>query len=73
MQGPFSEEMNRALIHQTKAEYLVTKDTGREGGFPEKEAAAASCGCQLVIIGRPLEEEGISPDECLELVRSSSL
>lgn len=65
MQGPFSEEMNTALIHQTGAEYLVTKDTGAAGGFPEKARAAEKCGICLVIIGRPLEEKGISVEECL--------
>ncbi|MGN0364221.1 MAG: precorrin-6A/cobalt-precorrin-6A reductase [Bilifractor sp.] len=68
MQGPFSEEMNIALIHQTGAKYLVTKDTGREGGFPEKESAAKACGCTLVIIRRPLNEEGISVEECLNIL-----
>ena len=69
MQGPFSEEMNIALIHQTKAKYLVTKDTGREGGFPEKESAAKACGCRLIIIRRPLEEKGISVEECIRRIR----
>ena len=40
MQGPFSLEMNCALIHQTGARFLVTKDTGAAGGFPEKAEAA---------------------------------
>lgn len=69
MQGPFSEEMNIALIHQTKAKYLVTKDTGREGGFPEKESAAKVCGCRMIIIRRPLEEKGISVEECIRRIR----
>lgn len=69
MQGPFSEEMNIALIHQTKAKYLVTKDTGREGGFPEKESAAKACGCRMIIIRRPLEEKGISVEECVKRIR----
>lgn len=69
MQGPFSEEMNIALIHQTKAQYLVTKDTGREGGFPEKESAARACGCRMIIIRRPLEEKGISVEECVRRIR----
>ena len=64
MQGPFSEEMNIALIHQTKAAYLVTKNTGEAGGFPEKESAAARCGVKLVVIGNPVTEEGLSYDEC---------
>lgn len=71
MQGPFSEEMNIALIHQTRARYLVTKDTGREGGFPEKESAAKACGCRMIIIRRPLEEKGISVEECVRQIREA--
>ena len=69
MQGPFSEEMNIALIHQTGARYLVTKDTGREGGFPEKESAARACGCRMVIIRRPAGDTGISVEECVRQIR----
>ncbi len=69
MQGPFSEEMNIALIHQTGAKYLVSKDTGAAGGFPEKASAAEKCGICLVVIGRPLEEEGISVEECLAFLK----
>ena len=43
MQGPFSTEMNLALLRQTEAAYFVTKETGRAGGFHEKlEAAVGS-------------------------------
>ena len=72
MQGPFSEEMNIALIHQTRARYLVTKDTGREGGFPEKESAARACGCRMIIIRRPVGETGISVEECVRRIREKS-
>ncbi len=68
MQGPFSEEMNIALIHMTGAKYLVTKDTGVTGGYPEKVSAAHACGVQLVIIGRPLQEEGVSVKEALRII-----
>ncbi len=53
MQGPFSTEINTAMLRQTKASYLVTKDTGRTGGFPEKAEAARATGTVLVIIRRP--------------------
>ncbi|MDO4491213.1 MAG: precorrin-6A reductase [Lachnospiraceae bacterium] len=67
MQGPFSREMNVALLHMTKAAYLVTKDTGVTGGFPEKVEAARDCGAKLVIIGRPLQEQGVSVKEALRI------
>ena len=40
MQGPFSQAMNAALLRETGASILVTKDTGTAGGFAEKLAAA---------------------------------
>lgn len=64
MQGPFSTEMNMAMLRQYDCRYLVTKDSGKAGGFLEKAEAALACGATLVIIGRPLKEEGLSPEEC---------
>ena len=60
MQGPFSKEMNAAMLKQVKASYLVTKESGDAGGFEEKCKAAKECGVTLVVIGKPKEEEGIS-------------
>nr|WP_294676197.1 precorrin-6A reductase [uncultured Blautia sp.] len=60
MQGPFSAEINEAMLHQFQCSYLVTKDTGLAGGFPEKMEACQRCGVTPVIIGRPLKEEGLS-------------
>lgn len=64
MQGPFSAELNAAMLRQYDCRYLVTKDSGRAGGFLEKAEAALACHVKLVIIGRPLKEEGISLAEC---------
>lgn len=61
MQGPFSAELNAAMLRQTGARWLVTKDTGAAGGLPEKLAAARGTGAQVVMIDRPTEEEGLSP------------
>ncbi|NCB91046.1 MAG: precorrin-6A reductase [Clostridia bacterium] len=65
MQGPFSKEMNVALIHQLDISWMVTKESGAAGGFLEKYLAAKDTGCSLVIIGRPKKEEGSSLEECL--------
>ena len=70
MQGPFTEEMNRAMISMTGAEYLVTKQSGKIGGFGEKMDAAMKCGVTAVVIGRPPEEEGLSFDEMAEYIRT---
>lgn len=58
MQGPFSHEMNVALLRQTRADILVTKDTGKAGGFVEKLSAAREVGSVVLVIARPCEEEG---------------
>ena len=68
MQGPFSEEMNRAMLRQYDCRYLVTKDSGKAGGFPEKIQAAISCGAVPVIIGRPFGDTGISPGACRRML-----
>ena len=67
MQGPFSEELNTALLHTCGAKWLVTKDTGAAGGLPEKLAAAKRCGCQVILIDRP-QEEGMTPEEVHRLL-----
>lgn len=55
MQGPFSLEMNIATIRQMDCRYLMTRNSGAAGGFPEKAAAAEETGAELIIIGRPKE------------------
>lgn len=60
MQGPFSCQMNAATLQMTGAKFLVTKDTGKPGGFDEKIAAAKMAGAKLVVIGRPPQKEGLS-------------
>ena len=64
MQGPFSRELNAAMLRQYNCKYLVTKDTGKAGGFQDKIDAALECDAVPVIIGRPLKEEGMSVREC---------
>nr|WP_295305579.1 precorrin-6A reductase [uncultured Blautia sp.] len=68
MQGPFSMELNAAMLRQYDCKYLVTKDTGKAGGFQEKIDAALMCDVIPVIIGRPLQEEGLSVAECKRML-----
>ncbi len=68
--GPFSLEDNVALIRRSGARVLVTKASGRAGGFWEKVQAAHDTGCELVVIGRPTKEEGLTLEEAkAELAR----
>ena len=57
MQGPFSLELNVAMLHQYGIRWMVTKDGGATGGFPEKVQAAEQAGVPLVVIQRP-EDDG---------------
>lgn len=68
MQGPFSVEMNKAMIKQYDIRYLVTKEAGNAGGFPEKIRAAAECGITAVVVGRPAKEEGITVEEAKKIL-----
>ncbi len=70
VQGPFSLEMNLAMLRFTKAQYLVTKMTGSPGGFAEKIAAAEQAGAVPVIIGRPPEQSGLSLSQTIGLLCS---
>lgn len=59
MQGPFTEEMNVAMLHAVNAAIMVTKDSGGKGGFAEKAAAAKAAGIPLLVIGRPEQKNGL--------------
>lgn len=69
MQGPFSEEMDIAMLHMVNAKWLVTKETGRAGGFEQKRLAAQKTGAGLIVIGKPAEESGVSLEECMKLLQ----
>lgn len=62
-QGPFDEEMNYAMLRFTRAEWMVTKDTGDAGGYAAKLRAAARAGVKTVVIGRPTRETGLTVEE----------
>lgn len=68
MQGPFSQELNTALIRQFSIQWLVTKDGGAAGGFEEKVRAAEETGARLVVIRRP-KEEGESYETILRICK----
>jgi len=71
LQGPFSLEMNLAMIRQYQIRFLVTKDGGGAGGFHEKQEAAVGTGTELIVVGRP-DECGISMEELLRELSSGT-
>jgi precorrin-6x reductase len=68
MEGPFSLELNVAIIRQFHIEILVTKDGGTVGGFPEKAEAAKTTGTELIVLRSP-EEKGSTYREVLNICR----
>lgn len=68
MQGPFSEEMNTAMLRAVQGKFLVTKDSGGVGGFEEKVSAAKAAGATLVVIGRPPQKSGFAYKEIICLL-----
>lgn len=60
LQGPFSVEMNEAMIRQYGIKCLVTKQSGRTGGFEEKIEAARRAGIPVFVVGQGQKEVGNS-------------
>lgn len=56
MQGPFSEELNYCILKQIGANWLVTKNSGKEGGYQHKCEAALRAGVNIIVIGRVEEK-----------------
>jgi len=73
MQGPFSKELNRAMFAETKAQILVTKETGAAGGFPEKVEAARELDMRVAVLRRPPDTDGITVTELANRLKEGSL
>lgn len=50
LQGPFSTEMNAAILKQYDIRHMVTKNSGRTGGYQEKLEAAKMLGIPVYVI-----------------------
>ena len=57
MVGPFSKNMNKAMLQEFDIRYLVTKDAGISGGFLEKMEAALELGVTLIVVASPYDEK----------------
>lgn len=58
MQGPFTAEMNEAMIDMYQIKAVVSKISGTAGGFGEKLAAAKKKDIPFYVIGNPEEAVG---------------
>lgn len=68
MQGPFTQEMNEAVMRQYGIRYLLTKQSGLAGGYWEKCRAAQAVGAEVVAISPPEEAEGYSVEEVEQMI-----
>lgn len=73
MQGPFSEEMNMAVLKHYRADVVVTKESGPAGGLREKISAAIKLGIPVIVVKRPNEPPGAvwTVEEAVELALKS--
>ncbi|TKI08033.1 precorrin-6A reductase [Martelella alba] len=53
MTGPFSRELNLALYRQYRPDVMITKESGREGGYVDKVLPCLDEGIPCVVIRRP--------------------
>ena len=51
--GPFSKELNMVLLKEFNIKYLVTKESGIEGGVIEKIEASKELNVEIIMINRP--------------------
>lgn len=66
MQGPFSKAMNEIILNEYGISYLVTKISGKNGGFTEKIEAARSQNTKICLIGIPEKnKDGRSLEEVI--------
>ena len=66
LQGPFSADFNKSVIEEYHIDLLITKESGKTGGFAEKITACEECDIPAIVIARPADE-GLSYEEVLHL------
>lgn len=74
MLGPFSLAMNKAMFDEFGANYIVMKNSGKEGGTEDKMAACRMLAITPLLIGRLENEEGYSTfDDILKQIGNASV
>lgn len=66
--GPFSYSENASEFEKYNIKWLVTKNSGKSGGFYEKISAAKDKGVKTIVIRRPVEEKGMSVAETKNII-----
>ena len=70
MQGPFTKQLDVALMKHFGVTLLVTKESGRVGFVDEKIAAAQELGIETVVIRRPKLAYPNVYDEFSDIIRA---
>lgn len=68
MEGPFSINMNSALIREYDVAALVTKNSGTRGGYLEKIKACKENGIKAIVIENESDDKGISINEAVKTI-----
>lgn len=71
--GPFGYRENREQMEQSGAQFMVTKESGRAGGFAEKVRAALDLGLTVVVIRRPRQESGVSVEDAWKEIENAEI
>lgn len=53
MQGPFTIKMNIETLRHVNADVMVTKDSGKEGGYDDKIKACLEAKIPVIVVKRP--------------------
>lgn len=67
--GPFTYKENYESFKKFNIKYLVTKQSGKNGGFDEKVLSAEELNAEVILILPPKENGGYNISEIKEIVR----
>ncbi len=69
--GPFTYEENIKAFKNFDIKILVTKQTGKNGGFYEKIYAADALGIDIIVIKPPVSENGFYMEEVKKIIKQN--
>lgn len=72
MQGPFSTELNEAMIRFVNAKFLLSKESDASGGLEEKVKACENLACKCIVVRKPVEA-GYSLEEMKGLIEKDMI
>ena len=53
IKGPFDQQMNKAMYQFYQADVVITKESGKEGGYQEKVIPCLELGIPCIVVMRP--------------------